>query len=64
MLTLGLVLLGFAIITAVFGFGVLSSPYVGTFRIAFYLFVILFVVVMVVGVQQSYYGYDPTPQGP
>ena len=62
MLMLGALLLILAIVSALYGFGIVSSPYVGTFRIVFYFFLIFFLITVVVGiVQQSYHGgYDPT----
>jgi uncharacterized membrane protein YtjA (UPF0391 family) len=65
MFTLGAVLLGLVIVAAIFGFGVVSTPFVGTFRIVFYFVLAFFLITLVVGiVQQSQYGgYDPTPQG-
>ena len=66
MLMLGAFLLVLVIIAAVYGFGAVGSPYVGTFRIAFYFFLAFFLITLAVAiVQQSTYhsGYDPTPQG-
>jgi uncharacterized membrane protein YtjA (UPF0391 family) len=63
MLMLSVLLLIIAIVMGIYAFGLASTPYVGTFRILFYFFVIFFVVTVVVGLMQpSYYGgYDPTP---
>ncbi|HJU05385.1 MAG TPA: hypothetical protein VJ692_09555 [Nitrospiraceae bacterium] len=62
MLMLGAILLILAIVAALYGFGVVSSPYVGTFRIVFYFVLAFFLITLVVGiVQQSHQGgYDPT----
>ncbi|WP_447978271.1 DUF1328 domain-containing protein [Candidatus Nitrospira bockiana] len=64
MMTVGAILAIITIVTALYGFGFFNTPYIGTFRIAFYFFLIFFLVTVVVGmVTQSYYGgYDPTPQ--
>jgi uncharacterized membrane protein YtjA (UPF0391 family) len=60
---LGAILLILSIVAALYGFGIVSSPYVGTFRIVFYFVLAFFLITLVVGiVQQSYHGgYDPTP---
>ena len=41
MLTFGFILLGIAVILAILGFGMVSSPVVGTARIAFYFILVL-----------------------
>ena len=60
---LGAILLILAIVAAIYAFGIVSSPYVGTARIVFYFVLVFFLATLVVGiVQQSYHGgYDPTP---
>jgi len=64
MMIVGLILAVVLVLTALYGFGVLRTPYTSTFRVAFYFLLIFFVVTIVVGaITQSYYGYDPTPQG-
>jgi uncharacterized membrane protein YtjA (UPF0391 family) len=60
LLTLGLLFLGIALITAMFAFGMLSTPFQGTARIVFYAFLIMFLGTLLVAVTQQY-GYDPTP---
>lgn len=58
------VLLGI-IITALYTFGIFSTPYTDAFRFGFYLFLMigLVAVVLVMG-QQPFEGYDPTPGTP
>lgn len=64
MMTIGMILAVIMIVTALYGFGYFNSPYIGTFRIAFYFVLILFVVTLVVAAMDSpsNRGYDPTPQ--
>ena len=64
MMTIGMILAVIVIVTALYGFGYFNSPYIGTFRIAFYFVLILFVVTLVVAAMDppSNRGYDPTPQ--
>lgn len=63
-LLVGVVLLGM-IITALYAFGIFSTPYTDAFRFGFYLFVMigLVAVVLVMG-RQPFEGYDPTPGTP
>ena len=58
------VLLGI-IITALYAFGIFSTPYTDAFRVGFYLFLMigLVAVVLVMG-RQPFEGYDPTPSTP
>ncbi len=63
MMIIGMILAIITIVTALYGFGNFNSPYIGTFRIAFYFVLILFVVTLVVAAMDtSNRGYDPTPQ--
>lgn len=63
MMIIGMILAIITIVTALYGFGYFNSPYIGTFRIAFYFVLILFVVTLVVAAMDtSNRGYDPTPQ--
>lgn len=58
----GIILAIIVLVTALYGFGFFDSPYMGTFRVAFYFFLIFFLVTLAVGiVSQSNQGYDPTP---
>lgn len=60
MMIIGVIL---AVMAALYGFGFFNSPYIGTFRIAFYFSLIFLVVTLVVAaMDQSNRGYDPTPQ--
>ena len=60
MMIIGVIL---AVMAALYGFGFFNSPYIGTFRIAFYFSLIFLVVMLVVAaMDQSNRGYDPTPQ--
>lgn len=53
------------ILTALYAFGVFGTPYLGAFRFAFYLILLLFVVVIVFSMgNDPFKGYDPTPNGP
>jgi uncharacterized membrane protein YtjA (UPF0391 family) len=63
MMIVGMILAVMVLVTALYGFGLFDTPYMGTFRVAFYFFLIFFLATLVVGVvTQSYYGgYDPTP---
>lgn len=49
MLTLGFILLGIAVILAILGFGMISSPVVGTARIAFYFILVLSLAFIIYG---------------
>lgn len=63
MMIIGVILAVMVIVTALYGFGFFNSPYIGTFRIAFYFSLIFLVVMLVVAaMDQSNRGYDPTPQ--
>jgi uncharacterized membrane protein YtjA (UPF0391 family) len=63
MMIMGVILAIIMIVTALYGFGYFNSPYIGTFRIAFYFVLILFVMMLVVAaMDSSNRGYDPTPQ--
>lgn len=63
MMIIGVILAVMVIVTALYGFGFFNSPYIGTFRIAFYFSLIFLVVTLVVAaMDQSNRGYDPTPQ--
>lgn len=53
------------ILTAVYAFGVFGTPYLGAFRFAFYLILVMFIVVLVFQMGDiPNEGYDPTPDGP
>ena len=53
------------ILTAVYAFGVFGTPYLHAFRFAFYLILLMFIVVMVFAIgNQPFEGYDPTPDRP
>lgn len=53
------------ILTALYAFGVFGTPYLGAFRFAFYLILLIFVVVIVFSSSNApFKGYDPTPSGP
>ena len=53
------------IVTALYAFGVFGTPYLGAFRFAFYLILLIFVVVIVFSMgDDPFKGYDPTPKGP
>jgi Na+/proline symporter len=63
-LLLGIVLLG-AIITALYAFGIFSTPYTDAFRIGFYLLLVVsFVAVVLAMGRNPFEGYDPTPSTP
>ncbi|MGQ0811910.1 MAG: DUF1328 domain-containing protein [Nitrospiraceae bacterium] len=65
MITLEVILFVLVIVAAVYGFGIVSSPYLEAFRFAFYLFLLIFVVAVAAGlIQETYHGYDPTPEHP
>lgn len=49
MLTFGFILLGIAVILAILGFGMISSPVVGTARIAFYFILVLSLAFIIYG---------------
>ena len=53
------------ILTALYAFGVFGTPYLDAFRFAFYLVLLIFVVVIVFSMgDDPFKGYDPTPNGP
>jgi hypothetical protein len=53
------------IFTALYAFGVFGTPYLDAFRVAFYLILVMFLVVIVFTLgHQPNEGYDPTPNGP
>lgn len=53
------------ILTALYAFGVFGTPYLGAFRFAFYLILVMLLVVVVYTLgNHPNEGYDPTPQGP
>jgi uncharacterized membrane protein YtjA (UPF0391 family) len=60
LLTVGLIFLGIAILTAMFGFGLLETTFQGPARILFYVFLIMLLSTLVVALTQ-HYDYDPTP---
>ena len=63
-LLLGIVLLG-AIITALYAFGIFSTPYTDAFRMGFYLLLVVsFVAVVLAMGRNPFEGYDPTPSTP
>jgi len=63
MMIIGIILAVLVMVTALYGFGYFNSPYIGTFRVAFYFSVIFLVMTLVVAaMEQSNRGYDPTPQ--
>jgi hypothetical protein len=62
MLTLiaGLLFLA-VIVMALYAFGIFNTPYLGAFRFAFYLLLVLFVLAVWYGtMNQPHEGYDPT----
>jgi hypothetical protein len=63
LLAAGMLLL--LILTALYAFGVFGTPYLDAFRFAFYLILVMFLVVIVFTLgDHSNQGYDPTPGGP
>ncbi len=63
-LLIATVLMGM-IITALYAFGLFSTPYTEAFRIGFYLLLLMGLVVAVLAIgQQPFEGYDPTPSTP
>jgi uncharacterized membrane protein YtjA (UPF0391 family) len=52
MFTIAALLLGLAILVAVFGFTALSGPYVGPARVVAYSLTVLFVLVLLIGLLQ------------
>jgi uncharacterized membrane protein YtjA (UPF0391 family) len=63
MMIVGILLAASVMVTALYGFGYFNTPYIGTFRIAFYFSLIFLVVTLVVAAMDSSdRGYDPTPQ--
>ena len=63
MMIVGILLAAIVMVTALYGFGYFNTPYIGTFRIAFYFSLIFLVVTLVVAaMDSSNRGYDPTPQ--
>jgi hypothetical protein len=63
MMIVGVLLGIMALVTALYGFGFFNTPYMGTFRIAFYFVLIFFLATLAVGIvtQSNQPGYDPTP---
>lgn len=63
MMIVGVILGVMMLVTALYGFGFFDTPYIGTFRVAFYFILLFFLVTLAVGiVTQSFHrGYDPTP---
>lgn len=62
MMILGIILAIMIFISALYGFGFFDTPYMGTFRVAFYFSLIFFVVALLVSaISQRNQGYDPTP---
>jgi hypothetical protein len=62
MMIVGIILAIIVLMTALYGFGFFDTAYIGTFRVAFYFFLIFFLVTLAVGIfSQSNQGYDPTP---
>ena len=62
MMIIGSILAIIVFVTALYGFGVFDTPYMGTFRIAFYFFLIFFLATLAVGIiSRPNQGYDPTP---
>lgn len=58
------VLLGM-IITALYAFGIFSTPYTDAFRFGFYFLLIVGLVAVVLAMgQHPFDGYDPTPSTP
>jgi hypothetical protein len=52
------------IFTALYAFGVFGTPYLDAFRFAFYLVLVMFIVVLVFSLgNHPNEGYDPTPNG-
>lgn len=59
-LTTGLLLLA-VIVIALYAFGVFNTPYLGAFRFAFYLLLVLLALAVWYGTMNpSHEGYDPT----
>ena len=53
------------IITALYAFGVFSSPYTDAFRFGFYLLLMVGIVAVVLAIgRHPFEGYDPTPGTP
>jgi uncharacterized membrane protein YtjA (UPF0391 family) len=59
MLTIGFTLLIIAVICAVIGFGVFSTPVVGPARVAFYFLLLLSLATILYGVVQTEVHVDP-----
>ncbi len=58
-------MLALLILTALYAFGVFGTPYLDAFRFAFYLILVMFLVVIVFTLgDYPNRGYDPTPNGP
>jgi hypothetical protein len=58
------VLLGM-MITALYAFGIFSTPYTDAFRVGFYLLMVVGLVAVVVAMGRNpFEGYDPTPNTP
>ncbi|MET0514800.1 MAG: hypothetical protein ABW047_05665 [Nitrospiraceae bacterium] len=53
------------ILTALYAFGIFGTAYLGAFRFAFYLILLIFVVIIVFSMgDDPLKGYDPTPKSP
>ncbi|MBA3754129.1 MAG: hypothetical protein H0X01_08350 [Nitrospira sp.] len=53
------------LLTALYAFGIFSTPYTDAFRFGFYLLVLVGVVAVVLAVgRHPFEGYDPTPTAP
>lgn len=63
---LGIAGISALILSAVFAFGVLNTPYMEAFRVCFYSICVVFVLAVfyALGGYPSGGGYDPTPTGP
>jgi hypothetical protein len=63
-LLLATVLIG-VILSALYAFGVFSSPYTEAFRVGFYLLLLVGLVAIALTIgQHQFEGYDPTPSTP
>ena len=59
-----IILLG-VVITALYAFGIFSTPYTDAFRVGFYLFLLVGLVAVVLAMGRNpFEGYDPTPTTP
>ncbi len=53
------------LLTALYAFGIFSTPYTDAFRFGFYLLVLVGIVAVVLAVgRHPFEGYDPTPTTP